>query len=365
MRPTSLSLFSQSGRSAGYIWSALSPHRKTTRRRSPPDLDQELDLVKKLQDQAKLQEEKQKPRMSQAFKAISREQHEVSTRNRTESPDPCHYKPNWTSVRPRTSAGPKYTLETTLPREQVVYLPKCVEADCSHAYPKCNSEGPIDNSLNRSAFENSLRRTQRTFREFSEKAILRRSQWSPVADGPRVNLKSALDFKVQTSRGEFVKEGDSPHEGRFKLSNSTSLNRNSLKVDFSKVVGRPEVFPGVPSAPYYDVNTQTQHKHVLAFDKRPSRKANLNIQCLSTPRSPDLSLLQKSLKLTMKSPKTLPKMRTLVPRDDMMYRVTEAYIMNVPVKQLASDIPQHGGCLNVHEVPSTKHRAGDVNRRAR
>jgi hypothetical protein len=41
----------------------------------------------------------------------------------------------------------------------------------------------------------------------------------------------------------------------------------------------------------------------------------------------------------------------------MMYRVTEAYIMNVPVKQLASDIPQHGG-LNVDEVPSAKHRAG-------
>jgi hypothetical protein len=325
-----------------------------------PDLDYETAQMKRRKEEAHVERSKKKPKPTQAFRAITREKHETTTRNRTEPPNPGHYHPNWNVVKPRTDNGPKYSLETTSPREQVIYLPTCLEADCSHSYPKGESlksdsprkdESQLDNSMNRSAFEDTLRRTQRTFRAFSVQADIHRSQWSPVPERSRLRMKSALDFHVQTKRDEFVKESDPPHAGRFSFMEPHSMvlstNLNSVKFDFSKVVVRPDVFPVKPSAPYYDCNKEATKprlsRYVLAFEKRPERLANVHFHALSTPKSPDLSVLERSLKMTMKSPHKHPKMGTVVPRDDIMYRTTELYLSNVPGKQLATDPPQFGG----------------------
>lgn len=370
-RPPSLPLFSQTGRSVGHIWSTLSTGTKRGRKSLPPplekpDLEFETSQMKKLKEDKRNEELHKKPVLSQAFRAISRTKHEITVRNRTEPPNPGHYNPNWTVVRPRTNLGPKYSLKATEPREQVIYLPDCLETDCSHVYPRGGgsrtsspdkAESPVEVSLNRSVFEDSMRKTQRTLKDFTEQATTYRSQWSPVPEGPRLKLKSALDFNIQTPRAEFVKEKDPPHEGRFAFMEPRSMvlstNRNSVKYDFSKVVERPEVFKVAPSAPYYDVNKEVTKpklsRFVLSFAQRPDRKPNLHFHSLGVPHSPDWSSLEKSLNMTMRTPNRMPKMKSKTPRDDLMYRTTETYLMNVPEKQLASDTPKYGGSPRHHD----------------
>jgi hypothetical protein len=319
--------------------------------------------MKKLKEEAIAKESNKRPELTQAFKAISREKYETTTRNRTEPPNLGYYNPKWSVVKPRTDAAPKYSQETTA-RDHLSTCLDCSDMPssnsitdqtlCSHIYPKGGTrefsprkDVSEDNSVNRTSIENRLRRD--TYNDFSGKANIQQ-----LSSGtPRLKLKSALDFSIQTKREEFVKESDPPHAERFSFMEPHSLalstNRKSVQFDFSKVRGRSEAPPVNWSTATYNPNKEAVQpktgKHVLMFSKRPERLANINLHSLSTPRAAEWSTLEKSLKLTMKSPQNIPVMKTTTPRDDLMYRTTERYSSNVPEKQLASDPPQHGGYL--------------------
>lgn len=128
---------------------------------------------------------------------------------------------------------------------------------------------------------------------------------------------------------------------------------------FEKFSSRKELFTtGLTIAPY-DTDKEKLFEKVnktqIEFNKMPSRKELLLEHMLNTPKSINLEDFEKaySQQSNVRGAFKIPGMARVTPRDDLMYRVTEAYNLNIPDVQSAQAKPKFLGDQTIKEFKST------------
>lgn len=78
---------------------------------------------------------------------------------------------------------------------------------------------------------------------------------------------------------------------------------------------------------------------ILPYQKMRGRKPLLHTQQLQTPNTCWMDSLEKAEKMISKTISNIPRFDSTMPRDDSMYRITETYMLNVPSRLLATEVP--------------------------
>lgn len=289
------------------------------------------------------EEKKNRPvELTSSFKAISREQYAFSVRNKTGSPRVGLYDPIWTAVRPRTTQGPKLKKKATHGKDPNIFTPTCIQDDlqCTRTFSKTGKK-----NIEVGSFDKTLKRTITNFKEYSEKLEENKVKTHCDPQKVRKHIKSPIKFKKQLKRRDFVSAKDPPHEKRFEFTGITSQvysrNRRVNSFSFSKSQPRKELFEPKNSLPGYDRNEEFTKERlnlsVLEFEKMTDRKELVLTHMLDNPNPVDLQVYEEAYfkQSTIRGLHKIPMMSTVVPRDDLMYRVTDTYIFNVPEIQSA------------------------------
>ena len=323
------------------------------------------DMLAELEKERLQQEEERKNKpveLTSSFKAISREQYCFSVRNKTNAPRVGLYDPIWTAVRPRTTQGPRMRKKVTQGKEPNIFTPSCIQDDlrCTRSFSKTDKKidqiRPED-CEKPDVFDNKLKRTVTKIKEYNEK--LQETHVKTVSDPkkPKKHMKSPIKFNKQIARKEFVTSKDPPNEKRFDFAGITSevysRNKRVNSFYFKKSQGRPELFEHRDSLPPYDRNEEATKERlnlsVLSFEKMTDRKELVHTHMLNNPDSVDLEAYESAYfkQSNVRGAFKIPTMSTVVPRDDLMYRVTDTYILNVPEIQTAEANPKYLGDASI------------------
>lgn len=287
---------------------------------------------------------KSKPKpLTSSFRAISREEYEFAFRNRTESPRVGNYTPRFTVIEPRATHTLKLVKASSVPKERVIYLPACLN----------NNSCSLANRTKEHIHNKSIKREPRPLRRFEE-AIKELHKNKPQdAEKPKERIKLPISFDKQRNRPEFVKESDPPNEKRFQfVENDSFVNSKHKRIQslpFDKNISRKDFFETKESLSPYDVNKEFTLKKlsltVMDFAKMSPRKPLVLEHMLSTPVQIEDDKISAAYmrQSVVRGGQKLPLMHTVTPRDDIMYRTTGQYVLNVPEKQAASTVPRYMG----------------------
>lgn len=303
-------------------------------------------LVEKSQDEITPPPPVPKINMSSSFKAISREQYEYTKRDRTVSPKVGFYNPQWQVTRPRSAQGPKLKQTPTKSRPKKIFLPKCINKELICLFPhRVSNEKVLPGQ-----FIDRLKRTMSNLQDYIEKKEEQKKEPKEVFSKTK---DSFLTFENQLDRKEFVTEKDPPNAGRFEFVQPSSLiYSNNKKVKsflMSKFSSRKELFDSKLTLGPYDKDEEKLmpklNNSFVEFGKMPDRKENVIEHRLCTPNGPNLENFDKAFcqQSGVRGVVNIPLMNTVTPRDDLMYRVTEAYNLNVPEIQSAESPVKHMG----------------------
>ena len=293
----------------------------------------------KLENDAK---SKPKP-LTSSFRAISREEYEFAFRNRTESPRVGNYSPRFTVIEPRATHTLRLVKTSSVPKERVIYVPACLN----------NYSCTLANRTKEHIHSKSIKREPKALKRFEEtiQELHKKNPHDP--EKPKERLKLPISFDKQRNRPEFVKDSDPPNEKRFQyVENDSFVNSKHKRVQslpFEKNIPRKEFFETRESLSPYDVNKEFTLKKlsltVMDFAKTSPRKPLVLEHMLSTPvQVEDERISAAYMKQGVnRAGQKIPLMHTVTPRDDIMYRTTGQYLMNVPEKQAASTVPRFMG----------------------
>jgi len=284
--------------------------------------------------------------MSSSFKAISREQYEHTKRDRTVSPRVGFYNPQWHFTRPRSAQAPKIIQTPTKSRPKKIFLPKCISKDLHCSFPhRITNEKSLPGQ-----FIEKLKRTMSNLQDDVEKTEENQKK-APEAFSKTKD--SWLTFENQLDRQGFVSKNDPPHPGRFSFVQPASLTySNNKRVKtflISKFSSRKQLFEtGLTLGPYDKDEEKLMPKlnnSYVEFGKMTERKDLVLEHRLSTPNAPNLENLDKAFcqQSGVRGATNIPLMASVTPRDDLMYRVTEAYNLNVPEIQSAESPVKYMG----------------------
>lgn len=284
--------------------------------------------------------------MSSSFKAISRDQYEHSKRDRTVSPRVGFYNPQWQITRPRSAQAPKIKQTPTKSRPKKIFFPKCITKDLHCSFPhRITNEKSLPGP-----FIDKLKRTMSNLQDYVEKTEENQKKTEEAFSKTK---DSWLTFENQLDRKEFVSKSDPPHPDRFSFVQPSSLiYSNNKKVKtflISKFSSRKQLFDtGLTLGPYDKDEEKLMPKlnnSYVEFGKMTDRKELVLEHRLSTPNAPNLENLDKAFcqQSGVRGATNIPLMATVTPRDDLMYRVTEAYNLNVPQIQSAESPAKYLG----------------------
>ena len=319
--------------------------RKPPKKRGIADAT-EIDLL--LSNLEKTPKEQPRPEppskaLSSSFKAISREKQDFVFRNKTESPNVGSYNPNWQAVRPRSAQTPKISVKKTRPRRKMIFTPLCITADLNCSYPVRNQ---ID-----SGYNEKLKRTMSNLQAYMEKADEKQAMRKD-SDALSKTTRSFVGFDKQLDRKEFVKS-DPSYTNRPLFTESFtgiySKNKHVKSVLFAKSTPRSEVFPPKQTVGPYDKDEEKLRPKlsISLFDmgKMTDRKELVLTHMLETPYSLDVEDYDKAFykQSTVRGAFSIPLMSKAAPRDDMMYRTSETYMLNIPEIQSADAKPKYMG----------------------
>lgn len=316
-------------------------------KRSPPkqpekfefsDIDKILNSYSK-PNQDSLKSE-QAPNLSYSFKAISREKYDFVHRNKTESPKVGAYNPNWEAVRPRSAQSPKISAKRTRPRKKMIFTPLCITKDFNCSYPARTSAD--------SNYNEKLKRTMSNLQTYVERSEEKRKTRAGSAKLSKT-VQSFVDFEKQLDRKDSAP--DKPQRFTFieRTSGISSKNKHVHGVEFAKTTPRGELFPSKGTLGPYDKDEEKLmwklNTAQLDMSKMTDRKELVLTHMLKTPHPLSIEEYDKAFfhQSTVRGTFHIPLMATVTPRDDMMYRTTEAYILNIPEIQCAEAKPQYMG----------------------
>jgi hypothetical protein len=313
--------FSKQGKSSAHNHSILFNGKKRR-----PTL-KELNLIDPSDteslERARVCEKKEKVqkhhRPDASFRSVSRDQRSHAFRNKTDSPVVGLYSPKYDLVFSRASQGPTFKTHSSKPRKIRMEIPNCLDSDLRCSFPKHNRCKPRE-TLTVSEIEQKIR---------SRKNICK-SEPKPFIQ--------KVNFGLQSPRKPFVSEKDPPDSKRFSYVQTTSLvfsgNKRPRSVIFKKMVARKELIDVQPTVGPYEMKEELVRPRtdldVPSFKLMQSRKPLLLKERLLTPDSPSLDRLERafSKQSHVRGVKQIPKIGTMAPRDDSMYRTTEAYSLN-------------------------------------
>lgn len=348
---------SRQGKAINHMYPTLFASGVKRKKFDMPEPEPLYDLSKMLSDletKRLLEEEKAQQKASESlnysFRAISREQHEFSTRNKSGSPRVGLYNPKWEAVRPRTDHSPRYVTKANKPKETFLFTPNCLQNNLNCSFPRRKS---VEDHQDLGNYDKKLRRTYTKTRKY-EKAVKKNEKIvKEIPKKMEKHIQSPIKLNMQLGRKEFVSEKDPPHQGRFDFtgceSKVYSSNRKVRSMDFGKWEERSELFPEKPSLGPYNRNEENcmirLDVSILDFGNRPSRKDLVNFQELETPFPVELDAYENAFfqQSTVRGPTNLPLISSTIPRDDLMYRVKDTYIYNVPIIQSAEAKPKFQG----------------------
>jgi hypothetical protein len=318
-----------------------------------PDSPETINITGVLSDEKKQQKNEKKAKKSQpvklnySFKAISREKYNHITRNKTESPRVGLYNPNWQVVRPSTARAPQLLTKKTTPRDKKIFTPICMTQNLNCSFPVRDST----EALKAGSYNERLKRTMSNFNDYLQRVETSRKPLTEPAS--MLNTLNSIVFDKQLTRKEFVTEKNPPNEKRFsfldKKSDVCTKNKKIKSFLFAKSTFRQELFKTKetlgPYEKFKDINSGLKSTVQIKFDKMPDRKELLLYHQLITPNSPTISDCEQAYlkQSNVRGIYKIPLMASVTPRDDLMYRVTEAYKLNVPTPQSADSKPQYMG----------------------
>jgi len=256
---------------------------------------EEIDRIieKEKKEREELREESTSPKLTSSFLATSREQRLFATRNHTESPRPTHYTPLYSAIQPKARA--------------LRFRPLQCKPCPMPSSPACH----------------------RSSRDVRKSPVKARKQ----------------GFDLQTYRPEL-----SPSPMRQEFVGAEELdtrvfsgNRKVPGVAFSVLETRKTVWGRQPQPTYEPSITITTPRVEtgVPFEKVPARKTLAITHALLSPQPPAWGRLQLAWHCVLKQTPKLPTMGRLSPRDDCMYRMLGAYVMNVPKKQGFTQTPKY------------------------
>ena len=285
-------------------------------------------------------------KLSCSFTSISREKYEYTTRNRTESPRVGHYNPNWQAVRPRSAQAPRIKRKQTKAREKNIFTPLCITGDLSCNFPNRNSAAETELGI----YNEKLKRTMSNFNNYIEK-VEEKHKMKCKNESLTNTVQSFVSFDKQLDRREFVSSKDPPNAKRFSFigtnSQNYSKNKHIRTYLFSKSTPRSALFETkLTVGPYKKDEEKLMPKlnnTQVSMSKMTDRKELLLEHMLDTPKSIELNAYDKAFfkQSTIRGAYKIPLMSTATPRDDIMYRTTEAYCLNVPEIQSAEAKPKY------------------------
>ena len=286
---------------------------------------------------AKVKSKKRPALAMAAFRTVSRRRAERSSHS--ESPDVGTYHPNYDVGRHRTDQAPLYKADRTEPRPQRIYLPACL-TNIDATYPRHARHS--DDKRSNSCFDYTRKRVVKDLDAYS-KIIAEQASFQVPVSSPRNQTKGLVALNLQLMRPIYQDQPPSEHF----LSAETSPKTTRSPPDFSKSLQRPELFVPRP-LPEYRPNTRLVHRtspRALDFMKRPGRKSLALDHMVRNPPQVNQSHLDKGWEVVQGRTQMLPKLALQSPRDDLMYRTTEAYKQNVPRRLMAMDVPSYQGEL--------------------
>ncbi|OMJ79518.1 hypothetical protein SteCoe_20444 [Stentor coeruleus] len=342
-------LFSRQGKASSHMHPEfgngpkIRPKAKTIEPIKMSDLKSMLtDLEKKRLDEETEAKNRPKP-LTSSFKTISRDEYAFAFRNRTNSPKVGNYSPRFVVIEPRATHTLKLVKHTSVPKERQIFIPGCLNfMNCSFINRK--AESPTNKAIKRIIKPLKEFKVQVAEREKNDRII-------PKKVGQRLILPLAFD--KQKPRSEFVKESDPPNDKRFDyVDNNSPVNTKHKRVQslpFEKNIPRKEFFEDKQSLSPYDVNKEFIQKkistNVMEFSRMTERKPLVLEHMLKTPMQIEDEKIQIAYlkQSNIRGHYKIPLMQTVTPRDDIMYRTTELYMLNVPEKQSASTVPRYMG----------------------
>lgn len=311
----------------------MSAGKKLNRTLQPEEIERLLEGSDK--DQTTLKEAPAE-QLSATFRVVSRRQQEHVCRNRTEAPGFDRYNPKYEAVRPGVKSVPRYDCPRSSPRKERIFVPWCLE-DLQTTYPHhCRTS--------------SAQRTARTAMDFDSFKQIISAKEEPLScanKSPR-KLHLITSFHQQLSRPE-TKDSPTRKEPQTISSKDSpvlSCNKRTTGVPFAVLTKRKALWSPHPMPEYNPDSEVVKPKvstTVLDFKKVTSRRAQELRHILKNPPQPDSQALERGWRLTEKHERGLPSMSTTTPRDDLMYRTLEMYMLNVPMRQLATDTPKYLG----------------------
>lgn len=361
--PLQTSLFSRQGKATSHMHPEFSTGPKPRPKGKEIEPVKISDLSSMLTDleQKRLQQEsdaKSKPKpLTSSFRAVSRDEYAFAFRNRTESPRVGNYSPRFTVVEPRATHTLKLCKNSSVPKERLIYLPACLN----------NFSCSLATRTKDHLASKSIKREPKPLKHFEDtvKDLEKKNPQDPVK--PKERLKLPIAFDKQKTRPEFVKDSDPPNEKRFQYVENDSFvyskHRRVSSLPFDKNIPRKDFFETRESLSPYDVNKEFTMKKlsltVMEFSKMSPRKPLVLDHMLKTPaqledEKIDAAYMKQSV---VRGRHKIPLMSTVTPRDDLMYRTTERYILNVPEKQAASTVPRFMGMASPSLSSARKFRS--------
>jgi hypothetical protein len=353
---------SKQGRAINHMYPTLFASKLKRKKQEPSDPEPVYDFSQMLSDlETKKQLEQEKAdqlrgtSLTSSFRAVSREKHEFTTRNKSGSPKVGLYNPKYESTKPRIDRAPTYTTKKCEINEKLVFTPKCLDANLHCSFPRRKS---AEDSNELGNFSHALRRTLTKFKKHDQAEHKNERIHKEIPKKAQKRIQSPIKFNVQVSRKAFVSEKDPPNDKRFDfngcLSQQYSRNLKAQTYDFGKWEERKELFPSKMSLGFYERDEEKCMERldvsILEFGKRPSRQDLVHTQVLETPFPVEFEVYEHAYfkQSNVRGPFKIPTMSSIVPRDDLMYRVKDSYVYNVPIIQAAEAKAQFQG-----EIPIT------------
>ena len=257
---------------------------------------------------------------SPSFLAISRAQTDHLARNRTQSPSPGHYHPNYHIGKARTDASPTYHKELTETRHPRLHVPLCL-TQITTSYPghRRSASKPSE------AFDDLTKRVTVDLSEFERTVEEVESSHPSSLPAPPptkglVPLSSPLVWPTNSA------------PSRFQHAKGLSVTAHVPIVNFSKSTERKALFQTLPSPDYRPVTHLIRQRspQPLSFAKRPGRKSLALDHMMRTPPQSQVVGLERGWKALQSQSGKGVRMEAITPRDDVMYRTNGEYVRNRP-----------------------------------
>lgn len=280
---------------------------------------------------------------SPSFLAISRAQTDHLSRNRTQSPSPGHYHPNYHIGKARTDASPTYRTGLTETRHPRLHVPLCL-TQITTSYPRHrrSASKPCE------AFDDLTKRATVDLSEF-ERTVEEVEISHPTSLPAPPPTKGLVPLTSQLVWPANFSEPPNCHQTK-----GQPITAHIPIVNFSKSTERKTLFQTMPSPDYRPVThlIRTRSPQQLSFAKRPGRKSLALDHMMRTPPQSQVIGLERGWKALESQAGKGVRMETMSPRDDVMYRTNGEYVRNRPRRVMEGNKAQRKSTV-VSETEAT------------